>query len=154
MATDTVHDGTAAVEDERLAASCSANVLISVTTRAAAEGIAQRIHQTSRRAGAPFVTVNAGVLSTDGNLLRAEWDRLFAAAGGGTVFVTDLETMPRTVQEQFMAVLDELASVHLRNPFRLMAGTTVPLFDRVSAGTFSEQLFYRLNVLHLDGSDC
>ena len=32
---------------------------------------------------------------------------------------------------------------------RLISGTTVSLLDRVAAGTFSERLFYRLNIIHL-----
>jgi DNA-binding NtrC family response regulator len=36
---------------------------------------------------------------------------------------------------------------------RLISGTTEPLLDRVTAGTFSEHLFYRLNVIHLIAGD-
>src|SRR4029078_7961200 len=35
------------------------------------------------------------------------------------------------------------------NGVRLISGTTVSLLDRIAAGTFSEQLFYRLNIIHL-----
>jgi DNA-binding NtrC family response regulator len=36
---------------------------------------------------------------------------------------------------------------------RLIFGTTVSLLDRVTAGTFSDRLFYRLNVIHLTARD-
>jgi DNA-binding NtrC family response regulator len=53
-------------------------------------------------------------------------------------------------QEAFIDLLTELESA--RRPSataRLISGTTVSLLDRVSAGTFSERLFYRLNIIHL-----
>jgi DNA-binding NtrC family response regulator len=58
--------------------------------------------------------------------------------------------MKGTVQASLIDVLMELEWV--RGPstaVRLMSGTTVSLVDRIAAGTFSAQLFYRLNIIHV-----
>jgi transcriptional regulator of acetoin/glycerol metabolism len=54
------------------------------------------------------------------------------------------------VQEALIDLLDRLQAA--RRPsaaVRLISGTTVSLLDRITAGTFSARLFYRLNVIHL-----
>jgi transcriptional regulator of acetoin/glycerol metabolism len=64
------------------------------------------------------------------------------------VLLRAVEEMPSAVQEAFIDLLTELESA--RRPsatVRLISGTTVSLLDRVSAGTFSERLFYRLNII-------
>jgi DNA-binding NtrC family response regulator len=58
--------------------------------------------------------------------------------------------MPAAVQEAFVDLLAGLESA--RKPsaaVRLISGTTVSLLDRIAAGSFSERLFYRLNIIHL-----
>lgn len=138
------------VEDEALAAGLSTTVLISAATPAAVETIAYRIHQGSIRASRPFICVNAADFPSEEHLLGAACLRLFNAAHGGTVFLNNVERMSSPMQQQFTVLLDafELGrSAH--DALRLVSGTTVWLFERVCAGTFSEALFYRLNVLHL-----
>ena len=69
---------------------------------------------------------------------------------GGSLLLSDVETMPPLVQDRLIELLDELQLE--RAPaaaIRLVSGTTVLLRDRVLAGGFSERLFYRLNILHL-----
>jgi DNA-binding NtrC family response regulator len=58
--------------------------------------------------------------------------------------------MPAAVQEALIDLLAGLEST--RRPsaaVRLISGTTVSLLDRVAAGTFSERLFYQLNIIHV-----
>src|SRR5581483_8234424 len=61
-----------------------------------------------------------------------------------------VEEMPQTVQDTLIELLDGLEFT--RRPcdaVRLISGTTVSLLDRIAAGTFSDRLFYRLNIIHL-----
>jgi DNA-binding NtrC family response regulator len=66
------------------------------------------------------------------------------------VLVSAVEKMPSAAQDAWIDLLAALESS--RRPsaaVRLISGTTVSLLDRVAAGTFSERLFYRLNIIHL-----
>jgi DNA-binding NtrC family response regulator len=63
--------------------------------------------------------------------------------------------MPSIVQNQLLDLLAELELARAPSAaVRLVCGTSVSLLDRIAAGTFSERLFYRLNMIHLmaDGS--
>jgi transcriptional regulator of acetoin/glycerol metabolism len=77
--------------------------------------------------------------------------------GAGTLLVSAVEEMPATVQDAMIDLLGGLESARVPSAMaRLISGTTVSLLDRVAAGTFSERLFYRLNIIHLmvgDGSE-
>ncbi len=70
------------------------------------------------------------------------------------MLIDAVEEMPPAVQD---ALIELLAGLEFtRRPsaaVRLISGTTVSLLDRIAAGTFSEQLFYRLNIIHLMASD-
>jgi transcriptional regulator with PAS, ATPase and Fis domain len=58
--------------------------------------------------------------------------------------------MPAIVQDAMIDLLGGLESARMpSDPARLISGTTVSLVDCVAAGTFSERLFYRLNIIHL-----
>lgn len=150
MSTGPFHLVGGVLEDEALASSLSTAVLISAPTATAVEAIALRIHQGSTRASRPFICVSAGDLPSEENLLGAACLRLFNAAHGGTVFLNNVERMPPPMQQQFVVLLDAFELGRSANDtLRVVSGTTVWLFDRVCAGTFSEALFYRLNVLHL-----
>ena len=83
-------------------------------------------------------------------MLRVTCSALLDAARGGTLLVSDIENMPPLVQERLIELLNELESARAPAALvRFVAGTTVSLLDRMAGGTFSEQLFYRLNTLHL-----
>ena len=74
---------------------------------------------------------------------------LVHAAAGGSVLLTDIEEMPAAVQDVIIDLLDELRRTHAQPAaVRLISGTTGSLLERVVAGTFSDRLFYRLNVIH------
>src|SRR5688572_21896657 len=137
-----------AIEDEVLVSRSCARLLITAATAPAVETIARRIHA-GMRAEFPFVRTSAGDLPITPRMLRTTCSNLLDAATGGSLLVSDVETMPLLVQEEFIELLEELALA--RAPaaaVRLISGTTVPLVDRVAAGRFSERLFYRLNTLH------
>jgi DNA-binding NtrC family response regulator len=82
--------------------------------------------------------------------LRDHCSALLDAATSGTMFMKDVEETPAIVQGVLIELLWDLQ--HARGPsaaVRLISGTTVSLLERIAAGTFSEQLFYRLNLIHL-----
>jgi DNA-binding NtrC family response regulator len=143
-------DADVAIAGEDLASHSDSRLLITAGTQARVETIARRIHAAGTRAGLPFIRISAGAFPNEPGMLRATCSRLLEVATGGSLLMSDVETMPRLVQRQLIELLDEL---ELARPpaaaVRLVSGTTVFLFDRVKAGRFSEQLFYRLNVLHL-----
>ena len=86
--------------------------------------------------------------------LRRHCTGLLHAAAGGSILLSDVEEMPPVVQPVLLELLAELALARPRSAaVRLMSGTTVSLLDRVTAGTFSNRLFYRLNVIHLTPRD-
>ena len=138
-------------DDEVLAARSRVRLLITATTPAAVETIARRVHTAGSRAAFPFVSMNATDFPLEPRLLKNACSVLLEAASGGTLFVRGVDMMPVTVQAQFIGVLQELQSQRMPAAFvRLVSGTTVSLWDRVAGGTFSEPLFYRLNVMHLE----
>jgi len=139
-----------AVEDVNVASRSPERLLITASTPQAVETLARRIHGIGPRAKCPFVVTCAGDLPVGAQALRYGCVRFLDAAAGGSVLVSAVEEMPSAVQE---ALIDELAALEsARRPsaaVRLISGTTVSLLDRVAAGTFSERLFYRLNIIHL-----
>ena len=138
------------VEEEDIASQSSATLLITASTREEVESLARRIHQTSFRATAPFVQVRTGTLPVEPRLLRESCSALLDAATGGSMLMTDVEEMPAGVQGLLVELLADLQSARAPSAaVRVISGTTVSLLDRIAAGTFSERLFYRLNLLHL-----
>ena len=141
------HDVT---DDERVAAQTRARVLITGPTSRYVATVARRVHMLSDRERFPFVEIRAAALP-DGNRLRSCCAALLDAAAGGSVLLTDVEEMSPGVQERLIELLAQLTND--REPsaaVRLISGTTVSLLDRVVAGTFSDWLFYRLNVVHIE----
>lgn len=139
-----------AVDDVNLASRSPARLLITASAPPAVETLARRIHGIGPRARFPFVMTWAGELPTDAQALRDDCARLLDVAAGGSVLVSAVEEMPSAAQDALIDLLAALESA--RRPsaaVRLISGTTVSLLERVAAGTFSERLFYRLNILHL-----
>ena len=138
------------VDDEQLASRTRSRLLITGITAGNAETRARRIHKLSSRRECPFVRVAAGKLPVEAALLRQTCARLLDRAGGGTIFIEDVEEMPPVVQAVLIELLAELESARDgAAAIRLVSGTSVSLFDCVAAGTFAESLFYRLNIIHL-----
>jgi DNA-binding NtrC family response regulator len=138
-------------DNEEIAARSDAPLLITARTRGGAEIAARRVHRAM--AGArqlPFVRVRARALPVDPQMLEQSCAGLLDAAGGGTLFIADVEAMPASVQDTLVELLAELQRARGQSgAVRLITGTTVSLLDRIAAASFSAQLFYRLNVIHL-----
>ena len=143
-----------AVEDEELASHSLARLLITATTQHGVETLARRVHGAGPRAHFPFVQTWAGDLPVAPQALREYCASVLDGAAGGSMLINAVEEMPPTVQDALIALLAVLEVTHRPSvAVRLISGTTVSLLDRVAAGTFSEQLFYRLNIVHLIAHD-
>jgi DNA-binding NtrC family response regulator len=143
-----------AVTDADVARQSSARLLITASTQQEFETVARHIHRGGPRAQFPFVQTRAAELPVDPEALEGVLYRFLTAAAGGSMLISAVEEMPATVQEPLIDVLAGLQFA--RRPaaaVRLISGTTVSLFDRIATGTFSERLFYRLNVIHLMVAD-
>ncbi|MEL6715881.1 MAG: sigma 54-interacting transcriptional regulator, partial [Planctomycetota bacterium] len=74
-------------------------------------------------------------------------------ADGGTLFLDDIDDMPNALQVKLLRVLQERqfervgGEKTLTSDFRVVVATKVPLRDLVRAGTFREDLFYRVHVV-------
>ena len=139
-----------ATEDATVAARSPARLLITASNQRGVEIVARRIHGDGPRARFPFLQTGAAELPVGTEALRSYCAGLLAAAAGGSVLVSAVEEMPATVQEALIELLPGLESAgRPAAAVRLISGTTVSLLDRIAAGRFSAQLFYRLNVIHL-----
>jgi len=142
-------------------------VLIEGETGTGKELAARALHEYSNRSGS-FVPVNCGAMSaelleselfghTKGAFTGAHQSRegLFTYAGGGTIFLDEIGEMPMAMQTHLLRVLQERtirpvgSNREIPVDVRVVAATNKNLKDLVVAGTFREDLFYRLNVLAL-----
>ena len=157
-------------EEIDYAARADAKVLITGESGAGKEIVSHLIHAGSRRRRAPMVTVNCAALTETlletelfghvrGSFTGAYRDRVgvFERANGGTVFMDEIgETTPR-MQGLLLRFLEtgEIQRVgsddhvQARVDVRVIAATNRVLVESVAAKTFREDLYYRLNVIHL-----
>jgi transcriptional regulator with PAS, ATPase and Fis domain len=149
-------------------ADTTCTILITGESGTGKENVARAVHRTSQRADAPFVAVNCGAIPEA--LLESE---LFghargaftgahaakpgriAMAQGGTLFLDEIGELPLALQVKLLRVLQarEYSPVGdnrvLKADVRIVAATNLNLENAVQAGTFREDLYYRLNVIHL-----
>ncbi|HVR63656.1 MAG TPA: sigma-54 dependent transcriptional regulator [Polyangia bacterium] len=130
------------------------------------ELVARLLHDRGSRAGKPFVPVNcAGFPDT---LIEAELfgfergaftgavkrrEGRFKAADGGTLFLDEIAELPLPAQAKLLRVLQEGSveplgtNTPIKVDVRLISATHRNLRERIAAGLFREDLFYRVNVL-------
>lgn len=124
-------------------------VLIEGESGTGKERVARAIHDHSRRAGEPFVTVSlAGAASTQIDLELFGAKGKFAQAQGGTLFLEDLDELSADAQTRLAGLL------HAEDPserpnVRLIAAAQRNLGALVRQGGFRQDLFYRLNVVSI-----
>jgi two-component system response regulator FlrC len=148
---DVVAHRNQAVDDEALAARCAATtVLITADCSDTVESLARRIHAASVRAASPFVLLRSATLPVDAAMLTEACADVVDRCRGGSLLISDVEDMPTLVQDRLIETLACVqAAWEPTDRVRLIAGTTAFLCERIADGTFSEGLFYRLNVVHL-----
>ena len=145
-------------------ANSHATVLISGESGTGKELVARALHRHSPRAQGPFVAINAAAIPRDvleSELFGQENDGLaprrgwFEQAAGGTLFLDEIGDMPLELQTRLLRVLSDgqfyrLGGQHpIKTDVRIIAATHHDLEERVREGTFREDLFHRLHVIHL-----
>ena len=149
-------------------AATNATILITGETGTGKEMVARAIHQTSPRHRERFVAINVSAIPE--TLLDAELfghvKGAFTGAVGlrqgrleqadrGTLFLDEVGTMPMPLQMKLLRVLQEREFERIgdtrtiRVDVRIVAATNADLLKMVKAGTFREDLYYRLNVIHV-----
>ncbi|HEY4244280.1 MAG TPA: sigma-54 dependent transcriptional regulator [Kofleriaceae bacterium] len=153
---------------QRIAGS-TASVLVTGESGTGKELIARAIHYNSARATGPFVGVNVAAMPeglieselfghkkgafTDA---RADKSGLFVEADGGTIFLDEIGELALPLQAKLLRAVQEHevrplgATRDQRVDVRVVAATNRNLETMLADGSFREDLYYRLNVIHLD----
>ena len=153
----------------RRVAVSNASVLILGETGVGKELVAAAVHDLSHRSGRPFVKVNCGALSESlleselfghvrGAFTGAVSNRTgrFEAAGGGTIFLDEINSTSLTLQVKLLRVLQEKEFERvgdtntLRTDVRIIAASNRDLMGEARAGRFREDLYWRLNVVPIE----
>ena len=156
-------------EDVQWAARSDAKVLITGESGVGKEVVAKSIHERSARARQPLITINcAGIPDTllaselfgheRGSFTDAHRERkgYLEQANRGTVFLDEVGEMSLQMQAMLLRFLEngEIQRVgseakNARVDVRVICATNRMLLESVKAGQFREDLFYRLNVIHI-----
>jgi two-component system NtrC family response regulator len=145
------------------------SVLITGSSGTGKELIAKAIHYGGPRKNRPFVSINCGALTE--TLLESELfghekgaftgavamkKGRFELANGGTLFLDEVGEMSPSLQVKLLRVLQEMefervgGTRTIKVDVRVISASNRNIKDDVAKGTFREDLFYRLNVIHIE----
>jgi two-component system response regulator GlrR len=152
-----------------MVAGTDARVLITGESGTGKELLAKAIHNASPRRAKPFVAINCSAMAE--NLLESELfghikgsftgavrdhQGLFQAADGGTLLLDEIGDMPMRLQVKLLRVLQENnirpigATDAIAVNVRVISATHRDLQQLMMSGQFREDLYYRLNVVHIE----
>jgi two-component system response regulator GlrR len=152
-----------------MVAGTDARVLITGESGSGKELLARAVHKASPRRNRAFVVVNCSAMAE--NLLESELfghvkgafvggdadhRGLFEAADGGTLLLDEIGDMPMRLQVKLLRVLQENAIRPLGSnqplpvDVRVISATRADLTQLLAGGQFREDLYYRLNVVHIE----
>jgi two-component system response regulator GlrR len=158
----------ACLQQARMVAGTDTRVLITGESGTGKELLARAIHRASSRHQGAFVAINCSAMAE--NLLESELfghekgaftgahkahKGLFQAADGGTLLLDEIGDMPLRLQVKLLRVLQENqvrpvgSTEALPVNARVVSATHQNLNDLMIKGSFREDLFYRLNVVHI-----
>ena len=139
------------------------SVLITGESGTGKELIARAIHEGGQRAGGPFVPVNCAAVPHElaeslffghvkGAFTGAEQDRIgyFELAHGGTLFLDEIGEMPEAIQPKLLRSLEDGrvtpvgGRAEIEVDTRIIASTNADLQEKIAAGAFRRDLYYRL----------
>jgi sigma-54 specific flagellar transcriptional regulator A len=145
------------------------SVLITGQSGTGKEVVARNLHYNSHRRNKPFVPVNCGAIPAElleselfghekGAFTGALTTRAgrFELAEGGTLFLDEIGDMPLSMQVKILRVLQEKSfervgsNKTIHTDVRIIAATHKHLEEMIEAGTFREDLYYRLNVFPIE----
>lgn len=153
----------------KMVAATDARVLITGDTGTGKELLAKAIHKASPRHNKPFDAINCSAMAE--NLLESELfghekgaftgatrshKGLFLAADGGTLLLDEIGDMPMRLQVKLLRVLQEHqvrpvgGTEALHVDVRVISATHRDLLEMMRQGQFREDLYYRLNVVHIN----
>ncbi|MGH7807457.1 MAG: sigma 54-interacting transcriptional regulator [Thermodesulfobacteriota bacterium] len=146
----------------------SVDVLVTGQSGTGKELAAKAIHYNSSRSHSPFVALNSAALPE--NLVETELFGIekgvatgvegrigkFEAANGGTFFLDEIGDLSLLAQAKILRVLQERVIERVGGrkavpvDVRIIAATNKDLEEEIEKGTFREDLYYRLKVIHID----
>ena len=153
----------------RKVADTPSTVLITGESGTGKDFVARLLHSLSSRSEGPFIPVNLGgipegLLESElfgherGAFTGAEQRRIgmFEMASRGTLFLDEVGEMPLHLQVKLLRIIQDRKIQRLGSSetipidVRIVSATNLRLAEKVQNGLFREDLFYRLNVIHLE----
>jgi len=144
------------------------NILITGETGTGKELVARTIYELSPRSEKRFLPINCGAMTEDLMVnelfghekdaytnARSQRNGLLESANGGVVLFDEIGEMPLTMQVKLLRVLQERKIIRVGGTKEIpidilvLAATNRDLKEEIQKGTFRQDLYYRLNVVHL-----